>query len=437
MTDYQGEENKQHKPDGADPPDQPGDERGMAGGQDMATDLVDTDIEGAKHLGGPLDPDLYERQNSGRHMRLADQEEGSGDDDGDADDEAAADDDDDAEDDAGAEDDAATDADAADADADGQAEEPAAWPTASVAAEAAVKAEAEPTVIVKGVGQKKGGMQRYSHSSSPRRNQLPLNALLWVGIALILIAVSIAGYLLWRHFSALSDYKHLEIVSGLDPSQLDDPTYIPNTEDLNINWDALRAINPDIVGWVYVPGTRLSYPIVQGQDNSYYLNHTADGNVNASGAIFLDYENSRDFGDISNYVYGHNMLGKTMFSEMTGYVDEAFIREHPRIMIFTPDKTYDLTVIGAIRCAGTDPVRRIFFSDVGDFKGFLNELGGFLASGKFDSLAGADNIYCFSTCELFDFNSRVIVIATDSSRSLGAYGGDSRSPLLAVEASDE
>jgi len=250
------------------------------------------------------------------------------------------------------------------------------------------------------------------HASSKRQ----LNLLFWIGIALIVVAIGIASYLLWRHFSALAGYNRLGHYADLDGSQFEDPAFIPEDKDLNVDWQSLKDINPDIIGFLYVPNTRLRYPIVQGRDNDYYLNHTADGSVNASGAIFLDYQNSADFGDSVNYVYGHNMLGRTMFSEMTKYTDPEFMREHPNVIILTPEKTYVLTVVGVIKCQGTDPVRRIFFSDQKDYIEFVNSLAEYLVNGKFDDLTHADNIYCFSTCELFDLNSRVIVIATDASR---------------------
>ena len=233
-------------------------------------------------------------------------------------------------------------------------------------------------------------------------------------------ALAIASFLVYRHLSTQSTYHKLEAVAGFDRDKLVDTSVEPSDYGLEIDWDALKAINSEIVGWLYVPGTNLSYPIVHGSDNDFYLNHTADKSANSSGAIFLDYENSSDFTDLSTFVYGHNMLGNTMFSELTGYVDQQFLRDHPRIMIFTPTNVYDLTVIGAMKCKGTDPVRRTGFSNQDDFANYLVMLGNYQVSGNYQSLVQASNIYCFSTCELFDLTSRVIVMATDTARVTGA-----------------
>ncbi|MDR0459206.1 MAG: class B sortase, partial [Coriobacteriales bacterium] len=239
------------------------------------------------------------------------------------------------------------------------------------------------------------------------------NALLWIGMIMILIALLIGGYLIFRYITAASSYNRLATIAGLDTAALDDPTYTVEPKDLNIDWETLKAINPDIVAWIYIPGTNLSYPVVHGEDNEYYLTHTADGSYNTSGAIFLDYQNTPGYTDRSNWTYGHNMVAQTMFYPITNFTSEQFLAEHSRILVFTPEKTYDLTVIGAIRCSGTTPIRRTSFTSDADFNKYLTTLGSYQVSGKYSDMMAANNVFCFSTCDRLDRTVRIIVIATD------------------------
>ena len=88
------------------------------------------------------------------------------------------------------------------------------------------------------------------------------------------------------------------------PSQDDEeaPILIPD-----IDFASLQEINPDIVGWLYCEDTPIHYPVVQGEDNSYYLKHLFDGTYNANGCLFLDSRVKNDFSEAYSIIYGHHM----------------------------------------------------------------------------------------------------------------------------------
>ena len=76
---------------------------------------------------------------------------------------------------------------------------------------------------------------------------------------------------------------------------------------ITVDFDALQEINEDVVGWIYIPGTEVNYPVVQGDDNEYYLHRTFEKKDNFTGAIFLDYLCQPDFSSDNTILYGHNM----------------------------------------------------------------------------------------------------------------------------------
>ena len=105
-----------------------------------------------------------------------------------------------------------------------------------------------------------------------------------------------------------------------------------------VDFAALREINPDIVAWIYIEGTKINYPIVQGEDNSYYLKHLFSGEWNGSGCIFLDFRNDASFADRHSIIYGHHMKNGTMFTDLDKYKKQEFFDEHPIALLITPDK---------------------------------------------------------------------------------------------------
>ena len=89
---------------------------------------------------------------------------------------------------------------------------------------------------------------------------------------------------------------------------------------INIDFDSLRSINTDVIGWIYVEALDgVSYPIVKGTDNDQYLHMTYEKNYNFAGTIFIDYENSADFGDCYSMMYGHNMKNGSMFGQLKNF----------------------------------------------------------------------------------------------------------------------
>lgn len=120
----------------------------------------------------------------------------------------------------------------------------------------------------------------------------------------------------------------------------------------------LQEVNPDVVGWTAIPGV-LSYPLLQGGDNAYYLTHAWNGEENAAGAVFLDCRADACLGDFNTLIYGHRMRNGTMFGSLKHYKDaekQDFIRcGLERSVIDTGvTPTAEDTVITLSTCSGGD-----------------------------------------------------------------------------------
>ena len=114
-----------------------------------------------------------------------------------------------------------------------------------------------------------------------------------------------------------------------------------SAEAFTVDFEALQQINPDIVAWLRIPGV-LDYPVVQGTDNSYYLDHTFRKEYNIAGSIFLDARNMADFSDSKNIIYGHNMRNGSMFHVLKNFQNLDFYQANREIWLYLPDGSVEV-----------------------------------------------------------------------------------------------
>ncbi len=133
-------------------------------------------------------------------------------------------------------------------------------------------------------------------------------------------------------------------VSDAQEADTEPEEYFP---EVNVDFDALLAEGSDVVGWLWIPDSEISYPLVQGADNDQYLHQTYNGVQNSSGSIFLDYRCSPDLSDWNTVIYGHNMKNGSMFGSLDAYADQDYFDTHPLLYILTPDRILKYRVFSA------------------------------------------------------------------------------------------
>ncbi len=112
----------------------------------------------------------------------------------------------------------------------------------------------------------------------------------------------------------------------------------------DMDLEALRQVNPDVVGWITIPDTMLSYPLMQGEDNDYYLKHTWEKAYSSLGSLYMDYRNDSALGDFNTILYGHRMRGDDMFGSLKYFEDPAHWEDHPAVYLTTDEgvRRYDI-----------------------------------------------------------------------------------------------
>jgi len=174
----------------------------------------------------------------------------------------------------------------------------------------------------------------------------------------------------------------------------------PTAGQIMVMMGALYELNPDFVGWLAIPGTAISYPVVRGADNSRYLRTTFSGAKNPAGAIFMDSGCGKGFDAPVCMVYGHNMRDKSMFGSLSNYLDRAFLEDNPEIAVITAE--------------GRNLVYRIFEArrtDVWDSAYALDSNDAGAAAG-FTAAASSERLLILSTCiSGSDRDERLLVLA--------------------------
>ncbi len=140
------------------------------------------------------------------------------------------------------------------------------------------------------------------------------------------------------------------------------------------DFDVLKGENPDTIGWIDIPDTKISYPIVQGTDNDFYLKHDFHGEASVAGSIYLDYESEGDFEGRNNILYGHNMKNGSMFKDVVRYKDPAYFKEHQYFSIYTPEREIRLKAISCYYGEAKPIVRKTRFKSQEAFDEFVKEM---------------------------------------------------------------
>lgn len=156
-----------------------------------------------------------------------------------------------------------------------------------------------------------------------------------------LVAIAVLSIYLFGYLKAMLEYKELNkqfvTLKGSNIQAAPDQE-VKGVPDLKVNFKGLSSINADVASWIYMPGVDISYPVVRGKDNDYYLQHTFEKNVSLSGAIFMDYQDSPDLVGFNTFIYGHNMRNGTMFGSLKKYLqDETLIQSAPYFYLYLKD----------------------------------------------------------------------------------------------------
>ena len=217
-------------------------------------------------------------------------------------------------------------------------------------------------------------------------------------------------------------------------SKLLDDGYEFNPVDFN----SLKQINEDTVAWISIDGTKIDFPIVQGETNDEYLKTDFNGNHSSMGSIFLDYRNNSlenptyDLSDFS-LIYGHHMTGGRMFAQLCNYKSQSYYDNHKTGIIYTTDGlAHEIEFFAGVIIDGRDETV-LFTSDFVDEDHYDAYVSNIRRNSTFESdveVEYGDKVVALVTCTYETDNSRYVLYGVINKQIINENQRDLVTPSL-------
>ena len=227
-------------------------------------------------------------------------------------------------------------------------------------------------------------------------------------IILFMTIIIISSYILIRDFTKFkeSDNANKELVNTVITQNKENEEV-----EVKIDWNKLKEINKDIIGWIKINNTNINYPILQDDDSLKYIQHSFDGKYNSNGSIFT--LNKNPFDDNVTVIYGHNMKTRIMFSELDRYMDKNFFYEHQTFEIYTLNQNYEAKVFSCYSIGVDEEENNIKSLSFQEEIEYYKKISKF----KVDKIDEIKKIIKLSTCSYLNkhttpTNQRYYIVAT-------------------------
>lgn len=232
-------------------------------------------------------------------------------------------------------------------------------------------------------------------------------------ITLIIIAT------LYIIFSIKSKNDTIKESNALNNVQIDISNVDEKTTERMLQVQELKKENSDVIGWIEIEGTNINYPVLQGEDNSYYMTHNYKKEEVRDGSIFLDKDYDWSIPSSNLLMYGHNMGDGAMFQDLLKYEYEEFYNQHPTIRFTTTTEDAEYEIISAFKSrvyykSEKNVFRYYYFINAyneEEYNEFVNNAkeASFYDTGK--TAEYGDQLMTLSTCSYHTEDGRFAVVA--------------------------
>ena len=173
---------------------------------------------------------------------------------------------------------------------------------------------------------------------------------------------------------------------------------------MSVNFDELKKMNSDTVGWIFMRSSNINYPVVQTTNNSFYLNHDFNKKYNDAGWVYMDYRNNPEDFDKNTIIYAHSRVDRSMFGHLRNAVKRSWFedKENHVVRLSTPKENTLWMIFSAYTINAESYYLTTDFRDDQDFSKWLNKIK---TRSKFDyntEVNSNDKILTLSSCYTAD-----------------------------------
>lgn len=225
-----------------------------------------------------------------------------------------------------------------------------------------------------------------------------------LSIVVTILCLAVFIYSLYQLSSIFMTYSHnrqvLADVQQIYHEESDVVKEVDSKEgEIRPQFNQLRQINPDILGWISIDDTKINYPILQSADNEFYLDRNYKKEDSIAGSIFMDYRNDITLTNPNTIIYGHRVKDNSMFDSLTNYLDEHFFNNHQLIYYDTMYESYQAEVFAVYQTTTDFDYIQTDFSDGQEYDALLKEIQERSIYDTNVDLTMNDQIITLSTCD--------------------------------------
>ena len=138
-----------------------------------------------------------------------------------------------------------------------------------------------------------------------------------------------------------------------------------------MNFDYLKEVNSDVIGWIYCENTVINYPVLHAPDSEYYAERNYRGESDACGSIFTDPSNRMHFEDSNVILYGHHMQDMAMFASLKYWLEQEYYDSHPVMWLITPEQDYRVDLFSGFTTSANSDTYMIYYGPSPEFDEYL------------------------------------------------------------------